>query len=237
MKRARLTTMHQMTERDRKFWAPIPSVLAWVAASIPEGARVLEVGPGAQPFSRATVFVDWIAHRPIPNGQLVQCDFQREPLPFDDKAFDFVYCRHVLEDLFDPFWLCDEMSRVARAGYVEVPSPLSEICRGVDGASPRWRGYHHHRYFVWNSGGELRFLSKYPVVEYLQFGDERRITETLRAGPLAWNAYLRWDGRITYRYLQHDIDYHVARNYGEQILAAANESLVETRTLAALLRA
>lgn len=229
--------MHQLTERDRKFWAPDPRVLAWVSASIPEGARVLEVGPGDRPFSRAMVFVDWIAHRQYPTGQFIQCDFQREPLPFADRAFDFVYCRHVLEDLFDPFWLCDEMSRVARAGYIEVPSPFSEICRGVDAGSPRWRGYHHHRYFVWKSGEELRFLSKYPVVEFLNFGDEQGITDTLRAGPLVWNAYFRWEGRIRYRHLQHGIDYHVTRNYGEQILIAASESLGEAGALAELLSA
>ncbi len=222
----------QLTNDDRKFWMPLPRVTAWVASRIPPNARVLEVGPGRQPFSRATAFVDWLAHGAVSDDRLVRLDFQKEPLPFDDKAFDFVYCRHVLEDLYDPFHLCDEMSRVAKAGYIEVPSPGSEICRGIDGGSPRWRGYHHHRYFVWNHEGVLHFLTKYPLVEYLEFGGDQEIVRIMRQHPLLWNAYLPWEGEIKYRYLQHDIDYQITRNYHEFVATAVNQSLADTRRFA-----
>jgi ubiquinone/menaquinone biosynthesis C-methylase UbiE len=48
-------------------------------------------------------------------------------LPYEDKEFDFVYCRHVLEDLIYPFRVIKEMQRVAKAGYIETPSPMAEL--------------------------------------------------------------------------------------------------------------
>ena len=227
----------QLTDNDRKFWTPLQPVTEWVAAQIPPGAEVLEVGPGSAPFSRATTFVDWLTYGAVPDDRLVRLDFQREPLPFEDKAFDFVYCRHVLEDLYDPFHVCDEMSRVAKAGYIEVPSPMSEMCRGIDGTgSPHWRGYHHHRYFVWNHEGVLHFLTKYPMVEFIQLND-REVVRIMREHPLCWNSYLLWTGEIKYKYFQHDIDFHVVRNYHEFVGRAVNQSLAETQRFASFLRA
>ena len=46
---------------------------------------------------------------------------RREPWPFPDLYFDFCMCSHVLEDIRDPVWVVSELSRVARAGYLETP--------------------------------------------------------------------------------------------------------------------
>ena len=224
----------RLTQADRKFWGPIPEVVAWVAAQIPAGARILEIGPGKQPFFRATHFVDWASHGILPEGALTRCDLQRDRLPFADKEWDFVYCRHVLEDLYDPFHLCDEISRIAKAGYIEVPSPLVEICRGVDGGSPPWRGYHHHRYFVWNKDGVLQFLSKYPAIEHMDFPQEAKVARILRGDPLAWNASLLWRDAIAYRYFQHGPDYNIIRDYQRAIVAAVNEGLAQAKSLGSL---
>ena len=232
----------QLTRADRKFWSPDPRVLGWVSAQIPAGAKVLEIGPGSKPFARASHFVDWMAHKSIPADALTRCDLQRERLPFADKSWDFVYCRHVLEDLYDPFHLCDEMSRIAKAGYLEVPSPLAEICRGIDGGSPAWRGYHHHRYIVWNAGGVntggvLNFLTKYPLIEHLEFPNEAGALRILQANPVTWNASLLWRGRIDWRFRQHGADYVIARDYRSMITAAINEGLVQARSFARILAA
>jgi hypothetical protein len=63
-----------------------------------------------------------------------------------------------MEDMGNPFLLIKEMERVAKAGYIETPSPIAEMGRGVDGSSPPFRGYHHHRFVVWVHEGELRFV-------------------------------------------------------------------------------
>lgn len=44
------------------------------------------------------------------------------PYPFKEKEFDFLICSHVLEHLDDPVRVCAEFSRIAKAGYIEVPS-------------------------------------------------------------------------------------------------------------------
>jgi len=71
------------------------------------------------------------------------CD--RAPWPFEDGQFDFVTCSHTLEDIRDPVWVCSEMARVGRAGYIEVPSRLEEQSWGVTGPFVGWE---HHRWLI-----------------------------------------------------------------------------------------
>src|SRR5271163_2273746 len=128
-----------LTQSNSKYWAPVQQVTDYLTkVVIQPGDRVLDIGPGHSPFQRADVSVDFVAVEGFKN--LIKCDLGNEPLPFKDKEFDFVYARHILEDMFNPFALCAEMSRVAKRGYLEVPSPMAEIARGVDGSSPPYRG-------------------------------------------------------------------------------------------------
>ena len=70
-------------------------------------------GPGPERFGTDT----WVTRD--------MCD--PEPWPFADDVFDFAICTFTLEDIRDPVRVCAEMSRVARAGYIEVPSLLDEL--------------------------------------------------------------------------------------------------------------
>jgi hypothetical protein len=56
-----------LSNADVKYWAPHPAMLDKVAGQVAPGARVLEIGPGAKPFSRATYFVDWRSCQPAWN--------------------------------------------------------------------------------------------------------------------------------------------------------------------------
>lgn len=94
-------------------------------------ALVLEVGSGGNPYARANVLLDayeatrerhWaplIADRPTVLGLV-------ENLPFRDGAFDFVIASHVLEHSSDPERFLNELQRVAKAGYIEVPDAFME---------------------------------------------------------------------------------------------------------------
>jgi hypothetical protein len=84
------------------------------------------------------------------------CD--RRPWPFTDKQFDFASCTHVLEDLRDPVWVCSEMMRVAKAGYIETPSRILEQSLGVE--HPLYAGFYHHRWLVSVEDGVLCFRFK-----------------------------------------------------------------------------
>lgn len=217
-----------LTQSDRKWWAPVDDVTGYLQRQIPRGAKVLDVGPGHAPFPRSDVCVDFQNSPGVPPHKMVKCDLASEPLPFPDKSFDFVYCRHVLEDMFDPFPLCREMARVGKAGYIETPSPMAELTRGVDGGSPAYCGYHHHRWVIWaTTDGELRFVSKYPLIEYLpspQFDH----AGFLRNGPKYWNTYYLWRDEIRTKHLQNVLDFMLPNDYPPVLKKAANQSFDAT---------
>ena len=102
--------------------------------SIPKGKRVIDIGGGDGPFPRADVicekFLGDDAERTNPLGHagtraLVVGDI--ENLPFADKSFDFVYCSHILEHTTDPSRAIAEITRIGKAGYIEVPSEYLEL--------------------------------------------------------------------------------------------------------------
>lgn len=215
----------RLTEADRKHWPPAPQVTAWLTERIPAGARVLDVGAGIAPFARADVLVDLAKPNGAPHQEWIRSDIISDPLPFPDKSFEFVYCRHVLEDVHDPFPLLLEIERVGKAGYIETPSPIAELCRGVDGSSPAWRGYHHHHWLIWAHLGELRFVTKYPLVEHLDLGPVD-LAARLRSGPTYWNTHLMWEGSIKSLHRRNVADFHVLPDYPHVVAQAIEQAIV-----------
>jgi len=80
-----------------------------------------------------------------------------EPWPFTDDQFDFAICSHTLEDVRDPVRVCEELQRVAKAGYIEVPSRLEEQTVGINGD---WPGWAHHRWLCDVDGQGIQFVHK-----------------------------------------------------------------------------
>ncbi len=146
------------------------------------GAVVLDVGGWACPFNRANIVMDaepfatrgYYKTLGLPAFQggveehftaasWIQRDLcAREPWPFEDKSIDFAICSHTLEDLRDPLGVCSELVRVAKAGYVEVPSRMAEQSRGWE--HPRIAGLSHHRWLIDIAGSHITFLMKYHLV-------------------------------------------------------------------------
>ncbi len=96
--------------------------------------KVLEVGPGSNPTKRADVLVEKFLNddthrrgglRIFPHQKLIESD--GENLPFRDKEFDYVICSHVLEHANDPVKFISEQMRVAKMGYIEIPSLIGEF--------------------------------------------------------------------------------------------------------------
>jgi SAM-dependent methyltransferase len=151
-------------------------------AMLPEDAVVLDVGAWASPFNRAQWILDaepfetrghyrTFGGAPFQGGERewftkdtwVQRDIcAREPWPFADKQFDFVICSHTLEDIRDPLWVCSELIRVGKAGYIEVPSRVAESTLGVERANIA--GLSHHRWLIDIDGDDIRFLLKYHFI-------------------------------------------------------------------------
>jgi SAM-dependent methyltransferase len=145
--------------------------------ALPAGHRVLDVGGWAAPVNRADWVIDLMpyetrgvllaggvgpgAERFDAERWVVQDICSHDPWPFDDDFFDFAVCTFTLEDVRDPIRVCDEMSRVARAGYVEVPSLLDELTwANPEASGGPWVGHSHHRWLCTLRDGELEFLVK-----------------------------------------------------------------------------
>jgi hypothetical protein len=216
-------------ERMRQIVADVASKAAGQASS----PRVLEIGPGGDPFPAATEFVDWQVWPSLAGRTVHTLDINQDPLPIDDKSIDFAYCRHTLEDLYNPVWVCREMNRVARGGYIETPSPMAELVRGVEPNNPPWRGYIHHRYFVWDDDGVLTFLAKPPMLEHLEFTGEGELIKLLNAGPLHWNTYFFWEGELRFRMLQHDQDFKLQSNLAQVLERGVQRCVQSNNALAA----
>ena len=186
------------------------------------GDVVLDIGAWARPFNRANWVMDsepydtrgyynreFFKDQPLPDqGGSVErftretwiqrdiCD--RAPFPFRDKEIDFVMCSHTLEDIRDPLWVCSEMVRVAKAGYVEVPSRLKESCRGDDrgivGLAP-------HRWLVDLEGSHVSFMMKFHSIHShwrysLPARANRRLTEEEKVQWLFWKDSFTFGERI-----------------------------------------
>lgn len=109
--------------------------------NLPPHFRVADVGPGRYPLRRADVFID--AHE----GPLANVPEGRETLLADitggfpmigDKAFDYVWCSHVMEHLDDPAAAAATLSRIAKAGTMVVPSAVKEAMFNFEEAEHQW---------------------------------------------------------------------------------------------------
>lgn len=116
-----------------------------IALPVPEDALVLDVGSGDKPSWRADVLLDRYTgaeHSAQRSGRAAArvskplFDADAADMPFRDGAFDYAICSNVLEHVADPVGVATELSRVALAGYIEVPEAAS--AKIVDFPSHVW---------------------------------------------------------------------------------------------------
>lgn len=116
-----------------------------IAVPVADDALVLDVGSGDKPSWRADVLLDrytgaeYAAQRSGRASARVTrplFDADAADMPFRDNAFDYAICSNVLEHVADPVGVTAELSRVARAGYIEVPEAAS--AKIVDFPSHVW---------------------------------------------------------------------------------------------------
>jgi Methyltransferase domain len=199
---------------------PHREVLALLASSrqrilerLRDSDLVLDVGGWASPFDRA----DWVidlqpyatrgrydydrasARERFSERTWVQRDVcDRDPWPFADDQFDFAVCAQTLEDVRDPVWVCRELCRVARAGYVEVPSRLEEQSLGVHGP---WIGWSHHRWLCEVLDGRIEFVAKPHLLharrsDHFPAGFHATLTPEERVAQLWWEGGFEYGERV-----------------------------------------
>jgi len=216
----------------------LPAATARILETLGDDALVLDVGGWAAPFNRATHVLDvepyetrgvMGSYGPPPerfsqDTWVVHDICAREPWPFADGFFDFALCITTLEDIRDPIWACQELSRVARAGYVEVPTVEAELMQYVPGQGP-WLGHLHHRWFCDREGDGLVFWHKDHSVHFdwrlrvLPRWHERLSDEDQLLG--VW-----WEGELPAReeFLSHETHAQLMDALAERVRAKVQPS-------------
>jgi hypothetical protein len=183
-----------------------------ILREVPDGAKVLDVGGWGKPFRRANVVID---RMPYTSRGLYGFDGEeperfdettwviwdicgRRPWPFHDNEFDFVVCSQTLEDVRDPVWVCSEIARVGKAGYIETPSRLEEQSYGVQGP---WVGWGHHHWLVDVLTGHIDFVFKHHIIHgrpsaHFPRGFVSLLDDDERTAKLWWQDSFTSDERI-----------------------------------------
>ena len=186
--------------------------LAWSArrlhCPVPSNALVLDVGSGGNPYPRANVLLDayedtperfhlpLIKDRPMVLGSA-------EKMPFRNKAFDFVIASHVLEHTSEPEKFISELTRVAKAGYIETP----------DGFFERINPFRFHRLEV-NLVADTLMIYKKPSWRhdaYLVdlYENQLKCKEFIAfTSSFPWPFYMRfyWEQSIKFKVTNPDVD-------------------------------
>jgi hypothetical protein len=200
-----------------------------ITARLAPADIVLDIGGWARPFNRANYVMDAEPYETrgyygepqggereyFNEGTWIQRDIcEHTPYPFRDKEIDFVICSHTLEDVRDPLWVCSEMVRVAKAGYIEVPSRVAESCRGIE---PNQVGWSHHRWLIDIENNAVSFLMKYHMIHShwrfsLPASYQRQLSERVRV------QWLFWEGGF---------DFHERTIHGVDSIAHELEAFVQ----------
>lgn len=203
--------------------------VAKVLAKIGPNDVVLDVGGWARTFNRANYVLDsgpyethgeWYRTRLGLGAQGGDREYftketwitrdicDHTPWPFADKSIDYCTCSHTLEDIRDPLWVCSEMRRVAKAGYIEIPSRLSEQCRGE---STGIVGIPHHRWLIEIENDHIKFFQKYHSIHF----------NPRASFPPSFAASMTPDQAVTYMFWEDSFTFEEVTIYGTD--AAINE--------------
>lgn len=178
--------------------------LAWAlrryCVPVSSNELVLEVGAGGNPYPRSNVLLDayeetrerhWaplVSDRPTVLGFV-------ENLPFKDKVFDFVIAAHVLEHSSEPELFLEELQRVAKAGYIEVPDAFME----------RINPYNDHRLEITCRNQKLLIRKKTSSIkdkELVELYEDRVkpiITRScIPSHPFEFHVRYYWEGSISF---------------------------------------
>ncbi|MEK7635656.1 MAG: class I SAM-dependent methyltransferase [Patescibacteria group bacterium] len=154
---------------------------------------VLEVGSGGNPYFRANILCD--AYFETQERFFVPLIYDRptiiasaENLPFKNDAFDFVIASHVLEHSTNPKKFLEEIQRVGKAGYIEVPDAFME----------RLTHYTFHRTEITERNGELlirkkkNFIQDKELVELFDYKASRVFPELISRHPFHFHVRYYW---------------------------------------------
>jgi len=75
--------------------------------------------------------------------------------------FDFCICTHTLEDIMNPLFVCEQIEKISKEGYIAFPSKYRELAR-IEGY---YRGYIHHR---WIFVPKDDYILSFPKINFIE---------------------------------------------------------------------
>ena len=105
-------------------------------------------------------------------GNISQYDVWDELLKYVEEhgKFDFAICTHTLEDISSPQLVCELLPRIAKEGYIAVPSKYRELVRwDCYSIGSEYQGLIHHRWVFNKEGDSFVGYPKVPLLEYMDF--------------------------------------------------------------------
>jgi len=129
------------------------SAASW---SYPYVDAILDMNIASTSDSNITFFQGDITH---PSGWEAVLDYVSK-----HGKFDFCICSHTLEDIMNPKYVCEQMTKIAFGGYIAFPSKHAELCRNLENGYYNYRGYIHHR---WIFSIKDNILYGFPKINYI----------------------------------------------------------------------
>jgi len=86
--------------------------------------NTLDLGGGRFSWEEAQTVTDLVDHSELyPQKRFVKCNLETG-IPFEDQEFDFTIASHITEHIKNIDGFLNEMMRISKRGYIEVPLPL-----------------------------------------------------------------------------------------------------------------
>lgn len=142
--------------------------------------KVIDIGGSAEYTSWSYSIIDYIAdvNNPPPslanknNIKFFKFNFNYESeweeiLEYVEKngKFDFCICSHVIEDISTPYVLLNMINKIAKEGFIGVPSKYRELST----IESEWLGYIHHRWLYSIDNGKLIAYPKVNFIDKINF--------------------------------------------------------------------
>ena len=157
--------------------------------------NVLDIGCGYSPHPAASTICDvQDFEKNYLDKKFVQ--LKEKKFPFKDKEFDFVIASHVIEHVEDVDFFIKELQRVAKKGYIEVPTKLEDNLVFENKNDHVW-----HMDFD-DVDNKLIITKRIQIIEpILTVSSIKKFNENFRKSLVI---ELLWEDKINYRVESHD---------------------------------
>lgn len=140
------------------FTSRIAYIQEFIESYVPKGGKILDVGCGDMYLAKLMPQYEWTGIDIAPdmsNGKAIAHNLEQYPYPFPNALFDAIVCSEVLEHLFDPTSVTNELYRLIKAnGHYIMSTPNHDYIEHhfngfkqiVYDRSKPWTMEHIHQY-------------------------------------------------------------------------------------------